>query len=202
VSVSGATNPTFTSSTLRDGQVVTLVVTTPSACGTLTATSNPVKAIIILNVDVEAGPDKTIIEGEQVELEGTANGAYPVTWTPTQTLAFPAGNQLRPMASPLVTTTYTLSAKVLPRVRIPNAFSPNGDGLDDTWEIDRIAEYPESRVIVFNRWGNKLFETTGYRRGNEWNGTINGQPAPLGTYYYLITLGNGKSYSGPLTIVY
>jgi len=215
VSVSGATNPTFTSSTLRDGQIVTLVVTTPSACGPLTATSNPVKLSIIQNVDVEAGPNKTIIEGEQVELEGTANGTYPVTWTPTQTLTFPAGNQLRPMAAPLVTTTYTLSAKVgdcndeskvtvtvLPRVRIPNAFSPNGDGLDDTWEIDRIAEYPDSRVIVFNRWGNKLFETTCYRRGNEWNGTINGQPAPLGTYYYLITLGNGKSYSGPLTIVY
>jgi gliding motility-associated-like protein len=215
VSVSGATNPLFTSSTLRDGQVVTLLVTTPSACGPLTATSNPVKVNIIQNVDVEAGPDKTIIEGEQVELEGTANGTYPVIWTPTQTLTFPANNPLRPMAAPLVTTTYTLSATVgtctdeskvtvtvLPRVRIPNAFSPNGDGLDDTWEIDRIAEYPESRVIVFNRWGNKLFETTGYRRGNEWNGTINGQPAPLGTYYYLITLGNGKSYSGPLTIVY
>jgi gliding motility-associated-like protein len=215
VSVSGATNPIFTSSTLRDGQVLTLVVTTPSACGPLTATSNPVKVTIIQNVDVEAGPDKTIVEGDAVELEGTANGNYPVIWTPTQTLTFPGGNQLRPMAAPLVTTTYTLSAKVgdctdeskvtvtvLPRVRIPNAFSPNGDGLDDTWEIDRIAEYPDSHVIVFNRWGNKLFETTGYRRGNEWNGTISGQPAPLGTYYYLITLGNGKSYSGPLTIVY
>jgi gliding motility-associated-like protein len=215
VSVSGATNPTFTSSTLRDGQVVTLIVTTPSACGTLTATSNPVKVSVIQNVDVEAGPDKTIVEGESVELEGTANGTYPVIWTPTQTLTFPAGNPLRPQAAPLVTTTYTLSAKVgdctdeskvtvtvLPRVRIPNAFSPNGDGLDDTWEIDRIAEYPNSRVIIFNRWGNKLFETTGYRRGNEWDGTIKGQPAPLGTYYYVITLGNGKSYTGPLTIVY
>jgi gliding motility-associated-like protein len=214
VSVSGATSPTFTSSTLRDGQVVTLVVTTPSACGTLTATSNPVRATIIQNVDVEAGPDKTIVEGDAVELEGTANGTYPVIWTPTQTLTFPV-NQLRPLAAPTVTTTYTLSAKVgdctdeskvtvtvLPRVRIPSAFSPNGDGLDDTWEIDRIAEYPNSRVIIFNRWGNKLFETTGYRRGNEWDGTIKGQPAPLGTYYYVITLGNGKSYTGPLTIVY
>jgi gliding motility-associated-like protein len=215
VSVSGATNPTFTSSTLRDGQVVTLIVTTPSACGPLTATSNPVRVTVIQNVDVEAGPDKTIVEGESIDLEGTANGSYPVIWTPTQTLTFPAGNPLRPQAAPLVTTTYTLSAKVgdctdeskvtvtvLPRVRIPNAFSPNGDGLDDTWEIDRIAEYPNSRVIIFNRWGNKLFETTGYRRGNEWDGTIKGQPAPLGTYYYVITLGNGKSYTGPLTIVY
>ena len=215
VPVNGATSATFSTSTLRDGQVVTLVLSTPSACGTLTATSNPLAVSIIQNVDISAGPDKTIMEGEQVELEGTANGTYPVVWSPAQTLTFPAGNQLRPMAAPTVTTTYTLAAKVgyctgesqvtitvTPRVRIPNAFSPNGDGLDDTWEIDRIAEYPGSRVIVFNRWGMKLFETTSYSRNNQWNGTINGQPAPLGTYYYLITLGNGKSYSGPLTVVY
>jgi gliding motility-associated-like protein len=215
VSVSGATSPTFTSSTLRNGQVVTLLLSTPSACGLLTVTSNPLTVSIIQNVDISAGPDKTIMEGDLVELEGAANGNYPVVWTPAQTLTFPAGNQLRPMAAPTVTTTYMLSAKVgycsgesqvtitvTPRVRIPNAFSPNGDGLDDAWEIDRIAEYPGSHVIVFNRWGMKLFETTGYSRSNQWNGTINGQPAPLGTYYYLITLGNGKSYTGPLTVVY
>jgi gliding motility-associated-like protein len=215
VSVSGATSPTFTTSTLRDGQVVTLLVTTPSACGPLTATSNPLAISIIQNIALSAGPDKTITEGDAVELEGTANGSYPVTWTPSQTLTFPAGNQLRPLAAPTVTTTYTLSAKagyctgesqvtitVTPRVRIPNAFSPNGDGLDDAWEIDRIAEYPNSRVIVFNRWGMKLFETTGYSRSNQWDGTIKGQPAPIGTYYYVITLGNGKSYTGPLTVVY
>ena len=213
--VSGATSPTFSTSTLSNGQVVTLVVSTPSACGTLTSTSNALAISIIQNVEVSAGPEKTIMEGESVELEGTANGPYPVTWTPTQTLTFPGGNQLRPMASPTVTTTYTLSAKVgycageshititvTPRLRIPNAFSPNGDGLDDAWEIDRIAEYPNSHVIVFNRWGIKLFETTNYSRSNQWNGTINGQPAPVGTYYYLVTLGNGKSYSGPLTVVY
>ena len=215
VSVPGATSPTFTSSTLQNGQLVTLVLTTPSACGTLTATSNPVAVVIVPTVDVDAGPNKTIMEGESVELEGTASGPFPVTWTPLQTLTFLGNNPLRPMAAPTVTTTYTLAAKVgtcsdesqvtitvTPRVRIPNAFSPNGDGLDDTWEIDRIAEYPGNHVIIFNRWGNKLFETSGYSSANQWNGTINGQPAPLGTYYYLITLGNGKSYSGPLTVVY
>jgi len=87
-------------------------------------------------------------------------------------------------------------------VRIPSAISPNGDGQDDTWEIDHIGDYAGNHVLVFNRWGSKIFETTGYSRGNEWNGTIGGQPAPIGTYYYVITLGNGKSYSGPLTVVY
>jgi gliding motility-associated-like protein len=213
--VAGATGPRFTSTTLRDGQAVTLVVRSTDACGQpATATSNAVRVTINQPVQVSAGPDKTITEGESVVLEGTADGTYPVIWSPSQTLTFAAGNQLRPVAAPLVTTTYALSAgagycggtslvtvTVLPRVRIPNAFSPNGDNNDDTWQIDNIEAYPNSRVLVFNRWGAKIFEATNYTRGSEWRGTINGQPAPFGTYYYVITLGNGKSFTGPLTII-
>jgi gliding motility-associated-like protein len=205
---------TFTTSSLRDGQVVTLAVRTSTACGPVTVISNAIPVAINHTPDVEAGPDKTIMEGDKVVLEGTADGTYPVTWAPALGLTFD-GNQLRPTAAPAVTTTYTLSAQVgsctdqssmtvtvTPRLRIPNALSPNGDGNDDTWEIDNIAAYPGNHVLVFNRWGSKIFETSGYRRGNEWNGSISGQPAPVGTYYYIITLGNGKSYSGPLTVVY
>jgi gliding motility-associated-like protein len=215
VNVAGATSPRFTSTTLRDGQAVTLVVRSTDACGQpATATSNAVRVTVNQPVQVSAGPDKTITEGESVVLEGTADGSYPVTWSPSQTLTFVAGNQLRPVAAPLVTTTYALSAgagycggtslvtvTVLPRVRIPNAFSPNGDSNDDTWQIDNIEAYPNSRVLVFNRWGAKIFETTNYTRSSEWRGTINGQPAPFGTYYYVITLGNGKSFTGPLTVI-
>jgi gliding motility-associated-like protein len=205
---------TFTTSSLRDGQVVTLALRTTTACGPVTVVSNAIPVAINQTPNVEAGPDKTIMEGDKVVLEGTADGTYPVTWAPALGLTFD-GNTLRPTASPAVTTTYTLSAKVgdcadqssvtvtvTPRLRIPNALSPNGDGNDDTWEIDNIAAYPGNHVLVFNRWGSKIFETSGYRRGNEWNGAISGQPAPVGTYYYIITLGNGKSYSGPLTVVY
>jgi gliding motility-associated-like protein len=215
VSVAGATSPRFSSTTLRDGQAVTLVVRSTDACGhPATATSNAVRVTVNPPVQVSAGPDKTITEGESVVLEGTADGTYPVTWSPSQTLTFVAGNQLRPVAAPLVTTTYALSAgagycggtslvtvTVLPRVRIPNAFSPNGDNNDDTWQIDNIEAYPNSRVLVFNRWGAKIFEAANYTRGSEWRGTINGQPAPFGTYYYVITLGNGKSFTGPLTVI-
>ena len=204
----------FTSSTLRDGQLVTLAVRTTTACGPVTVVSNAIKVALNPTPHVEAGPNKTIMEGEQVLLEGSADGTYPVTWAPALGLTF-VGNQLRPTAAPAVTTIYTLSAQlgdcasqssvtvtVTPRLRIPNALSPNGDGRDDTWQIDQIDAYPGNHVLVFNRWGSKVFETSGYRRGNEWNGNISGQPAPLGTYYYIITLGNGKSYSGPLTVVY
>lgn len=204
----------FTSTTLRNGQVVTLVLRTTTPCGVVSTVSNAIPVAIDPTPDVEAGPDKTITEGDQVMLEGSADGTYPVTWTPALGLTF-GSNQLRPLAAPTVTTTYTLSAQVgkcpdqssvtvtvTPRVRIPNALSPNGDGNDDTWQIENIGAYPSNHVLVFNRWGSKIFETNNYTRGNEWNGTISGQPAPVGTYYYVITLGNGKSYSGPLTVVY
>ncbi|GAA4493948.1 hypothetical protein GCM10023172_03220 [Hymenobacter ginsengisoli] len=216
VAVAGATGPTFTSTTLRDGQAVRLVLGTTNSCGQpVTATSAAVRVAITQPVQISAGPDKIITEGEKVVLEGTADGTYPVVWSPAPTLTFRNGNQLRPEAAPLVTTTYTLAAgagycgstspvtiTVLPRVRIPSAFSPNGDNTDDTWQIDNIGQYANNRVIVFNRWGAKIFEATNYRQGNEWNGTINGQPAPIGTYYYLITLGNSKSFTGPITVVY
>jgi gliding motility-associated-like protein len=211
--VSSAGN-TFTTSNLRNGQVVTLALRTTTVCGPVTVVSNGVPVAISPTPAVEAGPSKTIMEGDQVTLEGTADGTYPVSWAPAAGLTFD-GNRLRPSASPTVTTTYTLSAQVgncpgqssvtvtvTPRLRIPNALSPDGDGRNDTWEIDNIGAYPGNHVLVFNRWGSKIFETSGYRRGNEWNGSISGQPAPVGTYYYVITLGNGKSYSGPLTVVY
>jgi gliding motility-associated-like protein len=216
VAVASATGTSFSSSTLRNGQAVQLVLRTTNACGQpATATSAPVRVIITQPVQISAGPDKIITEGEKVVLEGTADGTYPVVWSPAATLTMVAGNPLRPEAAPLVTTTYTLAAgagycgssssvtvTVLPRVRIPSAFSPNGDSADDTWQIDNIGQYANNRVVVFNRWGSKIFEAANYRPGNEWNGTINGQPAPVGTYYYIITLGNSKSFSGPITVVY
>jgi gliding motility-associated-like protein len=214
VAVAGATTPVFTSTRLRDGQLVTLALQATTVCGPLTVVSNAVRATINSPVDVDAGPNKEIMEGEQVVLEGKADGTYPVVWTPALSLTF-GSDPLRPTAAPLVTTTYTLSAgggdcadsspvtvTVTPRVRIPTALSPNGDGVDDTWEIDNIGAYTGNHVLVFNRWGNKIFDASGYGRSNEWNGTIGGQPAPIGTYYYVITLGNGRSYSGPVTVVY
>jgi gliding motility-associated-like protein len=214
--VASATGTTFSTTTLRNGQVVSLALKTTTTCGqAATATSNTVAAAISPVVTVSAGQNVTIFAGGQVVLQGTVSGNTPATWSPSQTLTF-GTDPLRPTAAPLVTTTYTLAAgtggcastsqvtvTVLDALRIPNAFSPNGDGRDDTWEIDRIGNFGDNKVIVFNRWGNKIFETTHYQRGNEWDGTIKGSPAPLGTYYYVITLGNGgKSYTGPLTILY
>ncbi|OGX91062.1 gliding motility-associated C-terminal domain-containing protein [Hymenobacter coccineus] len=216
--VNGATNPTFTSTTLRAGQVVTLRLRTTNVCGQpATAISNGVTVRIQPPVVVNAGPDKEILLGTSVVLEGTADGNYPVTWTPAAGLTISASDPLHPVAAPTQTTTYTLSAgdggcassdqvtvTVRPPVRIPNAFTPNGDGRDDTWQIEFIEQFPDNTVTVFNRWGNKIFSADNYSRANEWRGDINGQPAPVGTYYYVVVTKGplGRSYAGSITVLY
>ena len=78
-----------------------------------------------------------------------------------------------------------------------NEFSPNGDGVNDFFKIDCIASFPNNRLQVFNRWGNIVFETRGYN--NDWDGITNGRAAvqkgdllPVGTYYYILDLGDGS----------
>lgn len=73
---------------------------------------------------------------------------------------------------------------------IPNVFSPNGDGINDDWQVKFLAQYPDCRVEIFNRSGVKLFESRGYNR--PWDGTFNGKPVPVATYYYLINLNNDE----------
>jgi gliding motility-associated-like protein len=85
--------------------------------------------------------------------------------------------------------------------KIYDGFSPNGDKKNDTWIIKNIQQYPLAKVKVFNRWGNEVFESeTGYPK--PWDGTFNGDPVPLGAYYYIIDLGSSLTpKSGSVTIV-
>jgi len=82
---------------------------------------------------------------------------------------------------------------------VPNAFSPNGDGINDRWEIAQLKQYPGCTVTVFNRWGQEVFKSQGYQR--PWDGNFKGQPVPLATYYYVITLPGKKTYSGWVVIL-
>ena len=64
--------------------------------------------------------------------------------------------------------------------------SPNGDGINDTWHIINIQNYPNNVIKVYNRWGNKIFESRG--NYNPWNGSYRGETLPSGSYYYHIDL--------------
>ncbi len=70
---------------------------------------------------------------------------------------------------------------------IPNAFSPNGDGVNDTWVVNGLNRYTSVKVSVFNRWGNRVFyDNSGYKE--PWDGNINGVPLATGTYYAILEL--------------
>ncbi len=88
-----------------------------------------------------------------------------------------------------------------PNIFIPNGFSPNGDGVNDEFEITDIESYPQNDLIIFNRWGNKIWEAKGYL--NEWRGTnMDNEDLPDGTYYYILNLGdeNKTQYAGFVVI--
>ena len=78
---------------------------------------------------------------------------------------------------------------------IPEAFSPNGDGINDLFVIRGIQNYPANKIVIYNRWGNKVYEASPYL--NNWDGQatiglrVNGSDLPTGTYFYLLDLGDG-----------
>ena len=90
--------------------------------------------------------------------------------------------------------------KVLPDkvLDIPNAFSPNGDGVNDTWEIAGLRGAADCRVEIFNRWGEQLYSSQGYY--NPWDGTWKGKPVPVATYYYVIKTAT-KNYNGWVAVI-
>lgn len=90
---------------------------------------------------------------------------------------------------------------------IPNTITPNGDGLNDVFEIGNLSNlqirYPKNEMIIFNRWGDVLYEQSPYV--TPWNGSENnnGKILPEGTYYYVFRLDarQGKIYRGDITIL-
>ncbi|MBK6342202.1 MAG: gliding motility-associated C-terminal domain-containing protein [Flavobacteriales bacterium] len=82
---------------------------------------------------------------------------------------------------------------------IPEGYSPNGDGVNDRWEIRGVEAYPNSSLQVFNRWGKLVYEAEDY--SNEWEGRArNGQPLPDDTYFFVLNLTGRRSYNGHVII--
>jgi len=78
---------------------------------------------------------------------------------------------------------------------IGNIFTPNGDGKNDTFEVQGGENFPGSKMQIFNRWGNVVYENENYY--NQWIGADN----PAATYYYIYTRNDGKVYNGYVMLV-
>jgi gliding motility-associated-like protein len=149
---------------------------------------------------VSAGPDAAIFLGDALRLEGSIVGNdYTFQWSPPYFLDDPSA--LQPTASPERDTAYVLTAtslagcgmqrdtmrvRVFRKVEVPNVFTPNGDGVNDRWEIPALAAYRIYTVDVFSRWGQPLLSLK--NRYVPWNGELDGKPLPVGTYYYVIRI--------------
>jgi gliding motility-associated-like protein len=83
----------------------------------------------------------------------------------------------------------------------PNAFTPNGDGQNDNWLIPVLEFYPNCSVTVYDRWGRSVFTAPkGYNK--PWDGTYNGTPLPMASYFYIVNLNNGTpGVAGSVTII-
>jgi gliding motility-associated-like protein len=163
----------------------------------------------------DAGPDRKLRIGIPITLKGSAKGSD-VTWFWTPASNLSTTGTLDPVCNPPQTTTYSLHVvsphgcgtstddvlvKVYDKIVVPNAFSPNGDGINDTWFIDPLYLFEEAVVEVFNRYGQVIYRNRGYNV--PWNGTSNGTPVPTGTYYYIIDLRVNKEpkLTGSVTIL-
>lgn len=186
------------------------------ACGLVSKTLNvPVRTA----PNVNAGPDQTIVEGDQIMLTGASSG------TPTNILwsssgAFVSGaNTFTPVVKPASTAVYVLTVTeangctgtdnalitVIPNcIKVMNAFTPNNDGQNDRWLVtDGNPCTNRIYVAVYNRYGNEVFRDDNYQ--NNWDGTYKGKPVADGTYYYTVSFrtitGKMISVKGDVTIL-
>ena len=161
-----------------------------------------------------AGPGRQLLQGGSLVIAASAGGSNPsYLWLPNENIT--SDTILTPTVSPPADITYTFTVTssdgcvsqdsmhitVLKTPLVPNAFSPNGDGINDLWQINYLSSYANVTVQVFNRYGQQVYASTGY--STPWDGTLNGKPLPVGTYYYIIdrkVAGAGK-LTGSVTII-
>lgn len=162
---------------------------------------------------VDAGADLFVLQNGNTTLAPVVIGAnLSYLWSPALYLSNPA--IANPVTTPVEDILYVLTVtagigcstkdslfvKVLLGPKIPNTFTPNNDGRNDKWVIEYLDTYPNSRIQVFTRTGQLVFESRGYK--TPWDGNKNGKPLPMDTYYYIIEPGNGgKTLTGYVTIL-
>ncbi|MBV4357424.1 PKD domain-containing protein [Pinibacter aurantiacus] len=213
----GTSSTEQTSSKLFDKfgtYAISLTVTDNNGCTASGATADDNVTVRIKPV-IDAGPDMAAEENTSVVLKATAQNANQLSysWAPASLLNNPT--ILNPSYYVIQDQIFVLTAtdkdgickatdqmlvKILRPVKVPNVFTPNGDGINDTWNIKNLADYVDCTLTVFNRYGQKVYTTHGY--STPWDGRMNGSPLPVGTYYYVINVKQGEPpMTGSVTIL-
>lgn len=180
--------------------------------------SVPVTVLPVPTVD--AGPSVSVLDATPVNLLATGSAdIVSWQWTPPDYLS--CTDCAQPVCTPKKPEVYTVrvvnnvgcsaadtvSVKLIceeARVRIPEGFSPNNDGHNDRFDILGIGQV--DHLVIFDRWGEKVFERSNFYTadiGSQWDGTVHGQAAPVGTYVYFVemTCPSGGAFSRKGTVV-
>ncbi|MDZ7898420.1 MAG: gliding motility-associated C-terminal domain-containing protein [Arcicella sp.] len=173
-------------------------------------------AVVDLTPVIKLGSDFTIFRGDTARIKsvGSVGSQYTYEWTPVAGI-LPSITAPQPLVSPVLSTNYKVKVTtvlgkcsaeddvyitVRPKLKFANAFTPNNDAINDTWEIEGIGEYPNAEVTIFNRWGGEMFYSIGYNQA--FDGIQNSLRLPAGTYFYVIKPSpDVPTLTGYLTIV-
>jgi gliding motility-associated-like protein len=209
------TTSTFTTTALSNHDQIKVVGT--NGC------SSDTSDYIIIDVNplptVIAGPDTTIDLGQSVQLYAHATGssALVYTWTPDSflnviTIPNPVYSgpdtitfhvKVTDASGCIATAPVTINVNIPDNVLLPNVITPNGDGKNDLWVLNEKINLAGSHLVIFNRWGELVYETDNYN--NDWGGTYKatGQKVPDGTYYYVLTVPaqHNHTYKGPINVL-
>ncbi len=203
------------------GTTYTVEYTTSGVCP---ASSTQTVTVNALPVAVATTSTPDICEGEEIMLEGNtvAGGSY--DWSGPNGFMSNAEDPTIPEAPSEATGTYTLiitangcvsnpstvNIVVIPcEIIVPTAITP-GVVPNEVWEIINLDErYPNNTVIIYNRWGNEIYQHDSDPANpynlNPWDGTnqANGEPLPVASYYYIIQFndGSGEGLNGTVTII-
>ncbi|WP_428659236.1 gliding motility-associated C-terminal domain-containing protein [Runella sp.] len=184
----------------------------PKACVVGTAEQT---ATVLSSPALELGPDQFIssIGGVQLNQNNVLANDFNFQWTPP--IGLSSSTVSSPYADPDQTTTYqltvsgtngciskdTITIGIVHGVYIPDAFTPNGDGVNDLWEPKGLEEFPDVEIQVFDRWGHAIYSFSKNNR-KPFDGLYNGTSLPSGNYVYqILTQPEGHTYRGSLLLL-
>lgn len=160
----------------------------------------------------DAGPDRVLISGDTVVLNARSDSGALYSWQPASYLSDPS--VLQPLAFPPVSTTFRFSVisdhgcsnedwvtiKVIDKVYIPTAFTPNNDGRNDQWRVPLLDPEWGASVKIYNRYGEIVYQGEG--PAISWNGTKSGVAQSAGVYVYVLTIRQtGVTMKGTITLI-